>query len=198
MGRISKILKSNLFEIIGHLTIIFAFIVATIFGILNFVNDDNKILFITLVSSFLGGTFTFLGVFLTLKHNDENEEDKYFNSCKPEFYISNKFDTATATEIKIVSKETGNIPCNHVLHLKNTDKNHFVILKAIIDEIDYFPSSPSFVGKDDCICLKYYLKGNPRSMLIVVQCRNNIKLKYQVFYDGTYITLGKSEQYDNN
>jgi len=113
---------------------------------------------IPLISAFLGGLVTMIGVICTINHENKcrkNDECKFY---KPLFVALNPLDSLNKDFIKVdlESNTEKGMFCLLEGYIKNLDFSHFIIESIVVDSVEYYPVNNALITKDSAIHFVVY------------------------------------------
>ena len=119
---------------------------------------------IPLISAFLGGLLTVIGVICTIKHENKcrkNDERKLY---KPLFVALGSLDLfdEDCIVIDLESNVDKDMFCLLEGYIKNLDFSHFIIDSIVINDIEYYPVNNSVIEKNSEILFRVF--GNQKEI----------------------------------
>ena len=149
--------------------------------------------YIPIISALIGGLSTFLGVWLTIKHESKKYRDNIIQSVKP--WIFSYDDTINAsnhTSINL-SKNGKNGDVNKknsvLLKIKNTDNGIALVDKVVSSKKnEYLPYFGCVIGKNELVYIYIEIEDNDDDLMLYINDVHNNTYTYKILYkNGKHI-----------
>lgn len=114
---------------------------------------------IPLVSAFIGGLVTLIGIIITINHERKCRKEDEIKLYKPFFVSLTAYDEKTKRSLPSVCFESGIDNGMYRLidgYIENLDISHFTIEKVVIGNISYYPTSNAVVEKNSVLSIQVY------------------------------------------
>lgn len=114
---------------------------------------------IPLVSAFIGGLVTLVGIIITINHERTCRKEDEIKLYKPFFVSLTAYDEKTKKRLPDVVFESNIDKGMHRLidgYIENLDISHFTIEKVVIGNTSYFPISNAVVEKNCVLSIQVY------------------------------------------
>lgn len=114
---------------------------------------------IPLVSAFIGGLVTLIGIIITINHERKCRKEDEIKLYKPFFVSLTAYDEKTKRSLHSVCFESDiDNGMYHLIdgYIENLDISHFTIEKVVIGNISYYPTSNAVVEKNSVLSIQVY------------------------------------------